>query len=102
MRDLKIFPEDVIDEIGYVLNLVQEGEMPRKVKPLKGLGDGVMEIKSDFDTNTFRSVFVINLDDKIYVLHCFQKKSKQGIKTPLEEINVVKQRLKLLKSYLED
>jgi phage-related protein len=38
----------------------------------------------------------------IYVLHAFQKKSKKGIKTPKEEITVLKERLKKLKAMLQD
>jgi phage-related protein len=34
------------------------------------------------------------------VVHAFQKKSKQGIKTPKREIDVVKDRLKRLKEML--
>lgn len=61
---------------------------------MKGLGSGVIEIVSDYDTNTYRAVYVVSIGEKIYVLHCFQKKSKRGIETPKEEINMIKQRLK--------
>jgi phage-related protein len=32
--------------------------------------------------------------DFIYVLHCFQKKSKSGIKTPQQDIELIRRRLK--------
>lgn len=82
LKGLKEFPEAVKDEIGYTLHCIQEGQKPSTTKHLKGLGSGVMEIVCDFDTNTYRAVYVLNLGNKIYVLHCFQKKSKRGITTP--------------------
>lgn len=94
LENLKKFPAQVKDEIGYSLYLVQQGETPRNAKPLKGLSHGVMEIKSDFDTNTYRAVYVLKVGKLIYVLHCFQKKSKSGIKTAQQDINLIKQRLK--------
>lgn len=94
LENLKKFPAKVKDEIGYSLYLVQQGEMPHNAKPLKGFSHGVMEIKSDFDTNTYRTVYVLKVGKLIYVLHCFQKKSKSGIKTAQQDINLIKQRLK--------
>jgi len=94
LEDLKEFPEDVTDAIGYALYQVQEGLKPRNAKPLSGIDSGVMEIVSDFDTNTYRVVYMVKLVDAIYVLHCFQKKSKHGISTPKKEIDLIKQRLR--------
>jgi phage-related protein len=33
-------------------------------------------------------------DSAVYVLHCFKKKSKQGVKTPQSDIELVKRRLR--------
>lgn len=93
LKDLKEFPEEVMDEIGYVLHYVQEGNKPRKAKPLVGFNHGVMEIVSDYDTNTFRAVYATKISEKIYVLHCFQKKSTHGIATPKKELDLIGQRL---------
>ncbi|MES2998027.1 MAG: type II toxin-antitoxin system RelE/ParE family toxin [Pseudomonadota bacterium] len=95
-KDLMDFPEEVIQEIGYALYLAQKGEHYSKAKPFKGCGSGVYEIATEYDKNAYRSVYIVNLGDTIYIVHCFQKKSKRGIKTPKEEIDVIKQRLKLL------
>jgi phage-related protein len=99
-KDLQTFPDPVKDEIGYSLFRIQEGKMPQIAKHLKGLGSGMMELVSDYNTNTYRAVYVLNLGDKIYVLHCFQKKSKRGIETPPKDIQLIKQRLKWLKTEL--
>ena len=53
-----------------------------------------MEIVAAHDTGTYRAVYTVKLGDTVYVLHSFQKKSKQGIKTPKQEIELIKQRLR--------
>lgn len=97
LRDLKDFPPEVKDEIGFALHQVQEGKKPNKAKPFKGLEVNVMEIVCDFDTNAYRTLYVVKFDDTIYVLHCFQKKSKTGIKTPQKDIALIRQRLQMAK-----
>jgi len=94
LEDLREFPEEVQDEIGYVLHEVQLGFKSDKVKPLSGIDSGIMEIVSDFNKNTYRAVYAVKIGAVIYVLHCFQKKSKKGIATPKQEIDLIKQRLK--------
>ncbi len=72
------------------------GIKPMEAKPLKGFGGaGVLEIIENFVGNTYRAVYTVKFAKVVYVLHCFQKKSKSGIKTPQHEIDLIKQRLKL-------
>jgi len=92
-RQLKEFPEDVQDEIGFVLERAQWGQRHHHIKSLRGL-KGVFEIVSDYATDTYRAVYVVNLGDKIYALHCFLKKSKRGIRTPKKEMDLIRRRLK--------
>jgi phage-related protein len=66
LDDLKDLPEEVQDDIGYVLGGVQQGEFDSSIKPLKGFS-GVYEIRTDFDTDTYQAVYVLNLADVIYV-----------------------------------
>lgn len=94
LKDVKKFPETVKEEIGYILYLVQIGDYHQNIKPLSGFPGGVMEIKSDYEKDTYRAVYAAKLGDEIYVLHTFKKKSKSGIKIPKEDIEVIKQRLK--------
>jgi phage-related protein len=56
---------------------------------------------SDFDGNTFRTVNTVGIKGVIYVLHAFQKKSKNGISTPKTEIEKIKRRLKEAESLAE-
>jgi phage-related protein len=53
--------------------------------------------RSRFSGDAFRVVYVVRFVDEIWVLHAFQKKSTQGIKTPQREIDLMKDRLKRLK-----
>ena len=69
-------------------------------KPMHGLGSGVFEIALGFRGDAFRVVYAVQLADEIWAIHAFQKKSKQGIKTPKHEIDLVKDRLKKLKEAL--
>jgi phage-related protein len=62
-------------------------------KPLKHLGGGILEVVSDHRGDTFRIIYTVRLENAVYVLHAFQKKSKQGIATPKSELELVKQRL---------
>lgn len=94
--DLKKFPSIVQDKIGFALYQVQKGKLPCHAKSLKGLS-GVFEIVCDFDKKTFRSVYATKLGDHIYVLHVFQKKSTIGIKTPKQEIELIKSRFQTAK-----
>ena len=94
--DLKEFPDEVKQDIGYALFEAQKGEKAQAAKPLKGFGgSGVLEIVENFSAGTYRAVYAVRFEKVIYVLHCFQKKSKHGIKTPQQEINLIKQRLKV-------
>lgn len=102
LKDLKQFPEEVKNNIGYALHFAQMGVKHNDAKPLKGIGSGVMEIMSDFNTDTYRAVYTVKIGEAIYVLHSFQKKSKRGISTPKEEINIIKQRLKIAKEHAQE
>jgi len=94
-NDLREFPDEVQDEMGHALYLVQLGSKPGSAKPLKGHhGASVLEIVEDFDSDTFRAVYTVRLAGRVYVLHCFQKKSAQGIKTRQRDIELIRSRLR--------
>jgi phage-related protein len=63
-------------------------------KPFKGVASGVYEIVKRYDTDTYRAVYAVKIGERIYILHAFQKKSKQGIKTPQSDVDLIKQRYK--------
>ncbi len=60
------------------------------------LRKGLVSIVDDHRGDTYRAVYVVNVGDCIHVLHAFQKKSKSGISTPKEDVELVEKRLKAL------
>lgn len=100
--DLKEFPDDVQDHVGFALHQAQIGLKHRDAKPLTSLGSGVLEVVSDFDTNTYRVVYAVRFREAVYVLHAFQKKSRKGIATPKAEIDVVRRRLKAAEQHYQE
>ncbi|GAA0603393.1 type II toxin-antitoxin system RelE/ParE family toxin [Paenochrobactrum glaciei] len=95
LEEVRDFPIEVRQEIGFSLHLAQEGRKAVNVTPLVGFGGAsVLEVISNGDGGTYRAVYTIRFSDAVYVLHAFQKKSKRGIATPKKEINLIKERLK--------
>ncbi len=92
-KDMQKFPRAVRYDVGFDLYRVQQGKTPGTAKHLKGFS-GVMEIVERYDTDTYRAVYVANLGGAVYVLHCFKKKSKRGITTPQQDIELIRQRLR--------
>lgn len=102
-KDLLSLPREIQREIGYSLNLAQQGEKDPDSKPLKGFnGATVLEIVKNNQDGTYRAIYTVKFEDSVYVLHVFQKKSKTGIKTDKQDIELVKERLKTaLRKHLE-
>lgn len=94
-KDLKAFPDEVQDVIGYALYLAQKGEKAPEAKVLTGFGGaGVLEIVDYYRTDTYRAAYTVKFSDSVYVLHVFQKKSRKGKATPRADIELIRQRLK--------
>ena len=100
--NLRAFPTPVQDDIGYALYVAQLGDTHHSAKTLHGLGGGVMEIASNDPSGTYRAVYTVSIGDSIYVVHAFQEKSKAGIATPKTEIELVRRRLKQLRSEVKN
>ena len=94
-EDLSAFPQEVKSVMGFALRQAQAGEKHPHAKPLKGFsGAGVLEVVEDFDGDTFRAVYTVRFSTHVYVLHAFQKKSKTGIATPKQHLDLIHRRLK--------
>jgi phage-related protein len=94
-KDLRKFPKPVRTTVGQALFDAQTGKKHPDAKPLKGFGGaGVLEVIEGDSGSTYRAVYTVKFAGVVYVLHAFQKKSKAGIKTPAEEIEKVRARLK--------
>ncbi|AFZ42691.1 protein of unknown function DUF891 [Halothece sp. PCC 7418] len=99
-KDFEAFPADVQLEAKRALTVIADGVTPDIAKPLKGLGSGISELVLRNRGDAYRVVYALQLDTDIWIIHAFQKKSKRGIQTPKEEIDLVRQRLKRLKEQL--
>ena len=97
-RDLDAMPEDVKDVFGHAIDLAQAGGKHPDAKVMTGFGSaGVLEVVEDDRGDTYRAVYTVKFAGWVYVLHCFQKKSKSGIKTPKEDMELIQTRLKAAK-----
>jgi phage-related protein len=95
-EDLKEFPEPVQKSVGYALWFAQIGSKHPHAKVLRGFGSaGVVEIIEDWDGDAYRAVYTVKFSGCVYVLHCFQKKSRRGAETPSAEIVLIKSRLRI-------
>lgn len=93
--DLQAFPEAVVDDLGYLLGVVQFGGMPPSAKPWMGEGPGVFELAEQAHGDAYRVVYTVKFERAVYVLHCFQKKSPRGRKTASRDIDRIRRRLKI-------
>jgi len=101
-KDLLEMPNEVVDVLGYALYLAQNGLKHLQAKPLKGFGSaGVLEVLEDFDGSTYRAVYTVKFSDGVYVLHCFQKKSRRGIETTRHDKDMIEARLNLARQQSE-
>lgn len=101
-KNILDFPEDVRKLIGDELHLIQFGGMPKDAKAFKGVGSGIIEIALKYDKEAYRCVQAVQLGEKIYVLHAFQKKATKGISTPQKDVDLIKQRYKDAKKLEKD
>ena len=93
-EDLLAFPRSVVREIGKALLIAQYGGKAPSAKPLRGQGPGILEVVENHRGDTYRTVYTVRFEDRVYVLHCFQKKSRKGIKTDKRDLDLVGARLK--------
>lgn len=101
-KDLLSLPEKIRKTFGFGLYLAQTGLLHENAKPLKGFGGAtVFEIIDMDKTGTYRAVYTVKIKDIIFVLHIFQKKSKHGIKTPREDMDLIRNRLKQAQDYFK-
>jgi phage-related protein len=95
-KNLMALPVGVRKFFGHALNFAQNGEQHDAAKVMKGFGGaGVLEVVEDDADGTYRAVYTIKFKEAVFVLHCFQKKSKSGISTPRKDMDIIQARLKV-------
>jgi phage-related protein len=100
LKEFETFPEGARLICLSALTIAAEGGKADVAKPMQGLGSGVFEIALPFQGDAFRVIYAVQLAEEVWVIHAFQKKSTQGIKTPQREIELIRDRLKKLKEML--
>ncbi|MEY3669939.1 MAG: hypothetical protein RL258_1334, partial [Pseudomonadota bacterium] len=102
-KDLMALPADVRRMFGFALSLAQLGDRHDAAKVLKGFGGaGVLEVVEDDAGGTYRAVYTVKFPEAVFVLHCFQKKSKRGIATPKEDMDIIIARLRVAEAYVKE
>ena len=102
-KDLMALPPDVRRFFGYALSLAQAGDQHEAAKVLKGFGGaGVLEVVENDAGGTYRSVYTVKFEEAVFVLHCFKKKSKRGIATPKEDMDIIRARLNVAEALAKE
>jgi phage-related protein len=102
LNNLRKFPGAVRRTMGFALWQAQKGGKHLDAKPLKGFGGaGVLEIVESRHGNAYRAVYTVRFAGAVYVLHAFQKKSKSGVKTPIQDKELIRKRLKMAEEQYE-
>jgi len=101
-KEFEKFPDAAQLVCLRALTVAVEGGMADIAKPMRGLGSGVYEIALAHRGNAFRIVYAVQIGEVLWVVHAFQKKSTQGIKTPRHEIDLIADRIKRLKQMLKE
>lgn len=89
LKRLREFPEDAKQDAGYQLDKIQNGLQPDDFKPMPTIGKGVEELRIWDDSGTYRVIYTARLQEIIYVLHAFQKKTQA---TSKKDIDIAKTR----------
>ena len=102
-KDLMALPSDVRRRFGYAPSLAQIGDQDDAAKELKGFGGaGVLKVVEDDAGGTYRAVYTVKFAEAVFVLHCFQKKSKSGIATPTVDMDIIRARLKVAEALAQE
>ena len=96
-KDFAKFPLEARQKMIRALKIAAEGQKADIAKPLKGLGSGVYEIVLRHESSAYRVVYAVQIGADLWVVHTFQKKSKKGVSTPKQDIDVIKNRIQWLK-----
>ena len=102
-KDLMALPAGVRKFFGHVLDFAQRGGQHGAAKVLTGFGcAGVLEIVEDDAGGTYPAVYTVKFAEAVFVLHCFQKKSRRGIATPKEDMDIIRARLKVAEAHAKE
>ena len=93
LDQIRSFPADAKQDIGYQLDRVQNGNQPDDWKPMSSIGVGVQEIRVKDSSGIYRIIYLAKWRDVVYVLHAFKKKAQ---KTSNKDLKLARKRLKAI------
>lgn len=100
LEALSSFPDEIKRFLGFSLRQLQLGRQPTsQTRSMSSIGAGVFELKEADERAWYRAIYLSKIGNTIYVLHCFEKESR---KTDRRDIEVARQRLKLVKQRLQE
>ena len=102
-KDLMGLPLGVRKFFGHALDYAQRGDKHDAAKVLAGFGSaGVLELLEDDQDGTYRAVYTVKFAEAVFVLHCFSKKSRRGVETPQEDMDIIRARLKVAEALTKE
>jgi phage-related protein len=93
LDSLRGFPRLARREAGFQIDRVQRGLEPFDWRPMSSVGAGVHEIRLRDESGAYRVLYVAKFEEAVYVLHCFQKKTRT---TPKRDIALAERRYREL------
>lgn len=99
-KEFERFPSGAQGICLAALTIAAEGGKADIAKPLHGLGSRVFEVALPYRGNAFRVIYAVQIGSDLWVIHAFQKKSTHGVKTPKNEIEMIRDRIRRLKDML--
>ena len=102
-KDLMALPPDVRKFFGHALDFAQRGDQHDAAKGAEGIWRRRRSGSVENDHGgTYRAVYTVKFEEAVFVLHCFQKKSKSGIATPKEDMDIIRARLKVAEALAKE
>jgi phage-related protein len=96
---MRRFPDEVKQNLGHQLRLLQRGERPTDYRPVATIGPGVFELRDQDERAWCRVIYLSRVRDVIHILHCFEKKSRE---IPRKDVQLAQQRLKAVRARMEE
>ncbi len=95
---LQSFSESVRQNLGFALWRLQQGERPNDYRPVSSVGPGVFKLRDQDERAWYHLIYLSRTKGVIYVLHCFEKKSRE---MPRRELETARRRLRAVMARLE-
>lgn len=93
------FPDHVKENLGYSLRLLQQGEEPVDYRSLGSVEPGLFELRDEDKRGWYRLVYLSRIENTIYVIHCFEKKTRE---IPKRDLETIRARYRNLKARLKE